>query len=328
MKAWMLLLSALLLLAATPASADELRPGFVELTQTGAQTWRLIWKAPMRGGVTPRTQPVLPEGCRFVGDPARRVDDQAMISRWTVTCTSGIAGKRIGLSDFSASRTDVLVRVVIQGRPVQALRLTARQPSAMIAARPDRTQVARTYFRIGVGHILFALDHVLFVFGLVLLLQRGWPLVKTVSAFTIAHSLTLIGTTLGVIGLPQRPVEAVIALSILFLAVEVAKKRDGAPLRLSERWPWLIALLFGLLHGFGFAGALAAIGLPEGEVPMALLTFNLGVEAGQLLILAGAMTILALFRRFAPRLHATAIRVAAYGIGVVSASWLFARTFA
>jgi hypothetical protein len=148
-----------------------------------------------------------------------------------------------------------------------------------------------------------------------------------VTAFTLAHSITLIGTTLGFLGLPQRPVESEIALSILFLAVEIVKKRADQP-RLSERIPWVVAFGFGLLHGFGFAGALNEIGLPESDVPTALLTFNLGVEAGQLVIVALALTVLALLRRFAAALMHPALRLAAYGIGTISAFWFIERTFA
>jgi hydrogenase/urease accessory protein HupE len=210
---------------------------------------------------------------------------------------------------------------------MQALRLTAASPMAEIAARPDRWQVAWTYFVIGIEHIVFGFDHLLFVVSLVLLLTGGWAVAKAVTAFTVAHSITLIGTTLGVLGLPQRPVESVIALSIVFLAVEIAKKRPDA-LRLSERAPWIVAFLFGLLHGFGFASALAEIGLPEGEVPMALLAFNLGVEAGQLGIVIGGFAVLELLRRMAASLLAPALRLAAYVIGITASYWIIERTLA
>jgi hydrogenase/urease accessory protein HupE len=161
----------------------------------------------------------------------------------------------------------------------------------------------------------------------VLLLSGFWTIAKAVTAFTVAHSITLIGTTLGFLGLPQRPVESVIALSILFLAVEIVKKRPDQP-RLSERIPWVVAFGFGLLHGFGFAGALNEIGLPESDVPTALLTFNLGVEAGQLVIVALSLAVLELLRRFAAALVQPALRFAAYGIGTISAFWFIERTFA
>jgi hydrogenase/urease accessory protein HupE len=185
--------------------------------------------------------------------------------------------------------------------------------------------VARTYLEIGVQHILFGYDHLLFVVALVLLLRGAWTVAKAVTAFTIAHSITLIGTTLGVLGLPQRPVEAVIALSIMFLAVEIAKQTPGAP-RLSERIPWVVAFGFGLLHGFGFAGALQEIGLPETDVPTALATFNIGVELGQLLIVFATLGILAALRRAKDPWPAHAKRAATYAIGITASFWFLERT--
>lgn len=329
-SAFVLLLMPTLLslgLASTPARADELRPGYMEFTQTNATDWTLLWRSPMKGGVTPDTQPVLPGGCVIIGPPERMLDRAALIERSHVRCTRPVTGQRIGLSGFDASQIDVLVRVSLLGRPMQAMRLTAAEPLALIAERPDRWQVAKTYFVTGIDHILFGYDHLLFVIALVLLLDGLMTVAKAVTAFTVAHSITLIGTTLGVLGLPQAPVEAVIALSIMFLAVEVIKKRLGEP-RLSERVPWVVAFLFGLLHGFGFAGALKEIGLPESDVPTALLTFNLGVEAGQLVIVAATVALLALIDRFARPLRRPVVVAATYAIGAVAAFWFIERLVA
>lgn len=315
---------AALLCFSQPASADELRPGYLEFSQTSAQDWTLVWKAPMRGGVTPATQPVLPKGCAAAGSPRRAMGEMAVISTFKVVCSGDVAGKTIGLTGFAAAQTDVLVRVAPLDRPVQALRLTAAAPTATIAAKPDAWQVARTYFVIGVEHILLGYDHLLFVIALVLLLSGFRTIAWAVTAFTVAHSITLIGTTLGLLGLPQRPVEAIIALSIVFLAVEIVKRKEGEP-RLSERIPWVVAFVFGLLHGFGFAGALKEIGLPESEVPTALLTFNLGVEAGQLLIVAATMLALFALRSVRPEWTRPAIRTASYAIGAIASMWLIER---
>lgn len=321
---WVWFALVTLFLIAQPARADELRPGYLEFTQKTDVDWTLIWKAPMRGGVTPATQPVLPKGCTAKGDPQRELGEMAVISTFAVSCKGPVAGHSIGLSNFSAAQTDVLVRVAPLGRPVQALRLTAAEPAVEIAAKPDAWQVARTYFVIGVEHILFGYDHLLFVVSLVLLLTGFRTIAIAVTAFTLAHSITLIGTTLGFLGLPQRPVEAIIALSIVFLAVEIVKKKDGE-LRLSERLPWAVAFLFGLLHGFGFAGALKEIGLPESDVPTALLTFNLGVEAGQLLIVAATLGLLWAVRRFQSNWTQPVIRVSSYAIGAIASMWLLER---
>ena len=320
---WLALLAVLWL--AAPAQADELRPGYLEFTEIKPDQWTLVWKSPMRGGVTPQTAPVLPDGCAVDGEPARERRPAALVTTFSVKCSGDVSGKRIGLGNFEAAQTDVLVRVAPLGRPVQALRLTAAEPLVEIRRRPDQWQVARTYFITGVEHILFGYDHLLFVVSLVLLLSGFWTITKAVTAFTVAHSITLIGTTLGFLGLPQRPVESVIALSILFLAVEIVKKQPGEP-RLSERIPWLVAFGFGLLHGFGFAGALNEIGLPESDVPTALLTFNLGVEAGQLVIVAISIAVLGLLRRFAQQALAPVLRLSAYAIGTISAFWFIERT--
>jgi hydrogenase/urease accessory protein HupE len=196
----------------------------------------------------------------------------------------------------------------------------------ILAARASRWQVWRTYGWLGVTHILAGWDHLLFVVALVLLVRRGWAVARAVTAFTVAHSLTLVGTTLGVVGLPQAPVEALIALSIVFLAAELLRAGDGggAP-SVTLRYPWAIAFAFGLVHGFGFAGALRKIGLPDGEVPAALLAFNLGVEAGQLAIVVTVLATLAALARIARPALAPAVRVAAYAIGVTASYWLIDR---
>jgi hydrogenase/urease accessory protein HupE len=318
-----LLLVLAALIAAPPARADELRPGYLELTQEDTQHWRMLWKAPVLGGLATRAQPDLPTFCTRSA-PVARLEGASLVAESRLTCSRDLAGARIGLKGMEATFTDALVRVAPLGRPVQAARLTPRETSFEIAAVPDRWEVARSYFAIGVEHIVFGWDHLLFVIALVLLLGSLWSVVKAATAFTVAHSITLVGTTLGLFGLPQAPVEALIALSIVFLAVEIAKKGDGPP-RLAERIPWIVAFLFGLIHGFGFAGALREIGLPASDVPMALLTFNLGVEAGQLAIVAAVLGIIVLVRRLAPPMLRPATRTATYGIGTIASFWFIER---
>ena len=317
----------LALLTGSAAQADELRPGYLELAQQDASEWRIVWKAPIKGGVTPETQPILPDNCKAKAEMQREMAQLAVISRGTISCDGSLAGKKIGLSNFAAAQNDVLVRIAPTSGPIQALRLTADEPTVQIPAKSDSGNVAWTYFVIGIEHIVFGIDHLLFVFCLVLLIRGGWMVAKTVTAFTIAHSITLVGVTLGWFGLPQQPVEVVIALSIIFLAVEIVKKDPESP-RLSERIPWVVAFLFGLLHGFGFAGALNEIGLPEGEVPTALLTFNLGVEAGQLAIVVIAVAMLAILQRIRAEMLPPAIRICSYAIGIVASVWFIERLVA
>ncbi len=317
---WLVLLA---LLASGSAKADELRPGYLEITQANARIWHVRLKAPVKGGLAANANPVMPGFCR-AGPPVRRIEQGSLYSDWRYDCAQPLVGAQVGLSGLDKTVTDALVRIAPLGRPVQAARLTSAAPVTGVAARAGSAQVAGTYFVLGIEHILSGYDHLLFVLSLVLLLGGGWVVARTVTAFTLAHSITLVGATLGFLGVSQRPVEICIALSIVFLAVEVVK-RDPAHPRLSERIPWVVAFLFGLLHGFGFAGALAEIGMPEGEVPVALLTFNLGVEAGQLAIVAAALAGLALLGRISRAVRGVSERFAAYAIGITASFWLIAR---
>lgn len=319
------LLAVLLVLGGVwPAAADTLRPAYVEFTQVTAKDWQLVWRLPVQSDLTPHIRPKLPSGCTIAETPERRVSATALVGRARAHCSAPVAGGRIGMRGLELAQTDVIVRVAPQGRPVQTLRLTPARRMATIAAKPARWQVATSYFWIGIEHIIFGYDHLLFVLAFVLLLGGVGRIAVAVSAFTIAHSLTLVGTTLGLLGLPAAPVESVIALSIMFLAVEILKKEPGNP-RLSERVPWIVAFAFGLLHGFGFAGALSEIGLPEGEVPMALFAFNVGVEAGQIAVVLTGYTVLALLRRCAAAAVPPLIRLSAYGIGIVAGIWFVER---
>jgi hydrogenase/urease accessory protein HupE len=311
---------------ASSAHADELRPGYLELTQRSASEWRMVWKAPIKGGLASNAIPTLPKFCS-VTLANRALLNGAVVAVSDVTCAGDLAGQKVGLTGLDATFTDALVRIAPLGRPVQAARLTPDAPMAEIAIKAETAQVAKTYFVLGVEHILTGFDHLLFVLSLVLLLTSGWQIAKAVTAFTVAHSITLIATSLHLLSVPRQPVEVCIALSIIFLAVEIVKSHPSTP-RLSERIPWVVAFAFGLLHGFGFAGALAEIGLPEGEVPMALLTFNLGVEAGQLLIVGAGLILLALIRRVAAARLSAARGAMAYAIGSVAAFWLIERALA
>ena len=259
------------------------------------------------------------------GDPVQRAAPTALLGSARLTCEGALAGQTFGLSELLGS-ADAIARVIPLDGGVQTFRLTANAPTATIAAEPNRWQVARDYFVIGAEHIVFGWDHLLFVIALVFLVRAPWPVIKAATAFTVAHSITLVATTLGYTGLPSRPVEALIALSIVFLAVEVALVlREPERRTWTRRVPWLVAFGFGLFHGFGFAGALADIGLPQGEVAAALVAFNIGVEAGQLLVIAAVLAALAVLTRAAPKLEAPALRIATYGIGVTGSFWLFER---
>ena len=317
----------------TGARADDLRPGYLEIRETTSPAkgaaerhyYAVNWKAPIKPGLAGGVTPTFPRDC-IATAPQRIVDADALLARWSIDCQKPLGGREISLSGIKNTSADALLRYQSTSGVTQTARITPAVPAARIAEKPDRWQVARTYFITGVEHILMGYDHLLFVLCLVLLLNGALRVAATVTAFTIAHSLTLIATTLDLIRVPGPPVEATIALSIVFLAVEIVKRKPGE-LRLSERIPWIVAFLFGLLHGFGFAGALAEIGLPQGEVPMALLTFNLGVEAGQLVIVGVSMAVLAIIRRAGDAAFRKVQTLSAYAIGAVAAMWLIERVF-
>ena len=316
-------------LFAAPAWADELRPAVVELTEHRAGEWTLEWKLPVsagpRGTTLPLAEPVIPASCTMNGAPVRRAAPLDLLGSARLACTGELSGERFGLTELLGN-ADAIARFVPLGRPVQTFRLTADAPAAAIAAAPQRWQVARDYFVIGMEHILMGWDHLLFVIALVLLVRSGWSVAKAATAFTVAHSITLVATTLGYTGLPSRPVEALIALSIVFLAVEVMRAiRDPEHRTFTRRAPWLVAFAFGLLHRFGFAGALAEIGLPQGEIASALVAFNVGVEAGQLLVIAALVALLAVLKWLAPAAQIPAIRTATYAIGITASFWLAQR---
>lgn len=311
-----------LLAAVARVEAHELRPGYLEINESTPGVYDIVWKAPVRSGRPLAVQAVFPGHCSERDAVSRAGRTGALIASTTLECASGLAGAQILLRGLDATLTDVLVRIQPADGRMQALRATPDAPMVVVADHTSGSDVVRTYFLLGVEHIFSGIDHLLFVLALVLLISGVRRLVETITAFTVAHSITLVVASLGWMRLPSAPVEAVIALSIVFLANEIACRERGVP-RLSERRPWLVAFAFGLLHGFGFAGALAEIGLPEGDVPMALLMFNLGVEAGQLMFLAAVLVALAAVAKLQWRRPVDA--VASYAIGITASAWLFDR---
>jgi hydrogenase/urease accessory protein HupE len=226
--------------------------------------------------------------------------------------------------------TDVLVRIQFLDGRVQTELLKPTQPALVVAERTSAWDVAGTYFALGVEHILTGVDHLLFVLGLMLIVKSGARLLKTVTAFTVAHSITLALATLGIVHVPQAPVEAVIALSIVFVANETAQRQrrdtgDATSPGFTARRPWLVAFVFGLLHGFGFAGALAEVGLPQVDIPLALLTFNVGVEAGQLSFIAAVLVVMAIARRIGWRGPHWLAPLPSYAIGTLAMFWVIRR---
>jgi hydrogenase/urease accessory protein HupE len=337
MKCLFALLAVLGVLVAQPARSDELRPGYLELRQTAPDTYNLLFKIPARGeDLRLAVYLKLPEGAQDVQPPRASFGDGAYVERRTIRCDGGLAGHAVTIEGLSATSTDVLVRVESLAGAIQTERLSPTRTAFVVQAAPGAEEVAVTYLGLGVEHILFGFDHLLFVLALVILVRDWRRVAVTVTAFSIAHSITLAAAMLGFVNVPGPPVEATIALSIMLVAVEILNARHGKP-SFTERLPWLVAFSFGLLHGFGFAGALAEVGLPQHAIPVALLFFNFGVEVGQLIFVAAVLSLIWLSRNAALLLLDRGLvarafdrldGAIAYGIGGVAAYWLIERTTA
>jgi len=303
--------------------AHELRPGYLELRQTSESSYDLIWKVPARGDRRLALHVKLPPDC-VSGEISLSRIDNAFIERWQTKCDGGLSGREISIGGLRTTLTDVLVRLQRPDGTTQVARLTPDQPAFTVSETRDRTSVIKTYFVLGVEHILAGIDHLLFVLAL-LLIVSGWRrLLATITSFTVAHSITLAAATLGLLWLPRPPVEAVIALSIMFLASELVRISYGEG-SLTAHYSWVVTFAFGLLHGLGFAGALADIGLPQNEIPLSLLMFNIGVEAGQILFIAAAAGTMWCLDRLCVSWPGWARYAPAYGIGTISAFWLVER---
>jgi len=321
------LAAAAILGLAGSASAHPLAPSLLEVTEDSAGRVDVLWKTPRR---TPRggaLEPALPERCVAVGPPRLERGADSVVLRWQAECGSeGLVGSRFGVAGLASGGTDALLRIVPRdGVPIQAL-LSAERDHFVVPRRQTALEVARGYAGLGVEHIVGGLDHLLFVLGLVLLLPAWRRMLPVVTAFTVGHSVTLALATLGVLRIPQGPVEAAIAASIVVLAVKLcrdsaASEAEGVPL-------WAMAGGFGLLHGLGFAGALAQVGLPADEIPLALLSFNVGIEIGQLAFVAALLAVGAALRALAPApgWPRRWVRVPAYAMGSIAACLVLQRT--
>lgn len=311
----------------TFAFAHEVRPAYLELREQPQGEFDVLWKTPMRGDLRLALRPEFSGRTERLTPVATRQTGDAAVWTWRLKAVEPLRGQSVRIAGLEGTMTDALVRVEFTDGGTWVKRLTAVEPAATIPTRPTWWFVAGEYLELGVGHILLGIDHLLFVLALLLLTGGGWMLVRTVTAFTVAHSLTLGLATLGVVHMPPPPVEAVIALSIMFVAAEIVRARRGRH-GITARAPWIVAFTFGLLHGFGFAGALSEVGLPEGHIPMALLFFNLGVEIGQLLFLAAVLGLIVLGRRAGVSLPRWAELAPPYAIGSVAMFWVIQRVAA
>lgn len=323
-----LLLAALLLVGAGDSQADIFRPAYLELTQTDKETYEVLWRVPAlpdRRRLTARL--VWPSTVEVLSPAVATFVDTSWEERSRIRAAGSLEGQEVSVEGILGGATDVIVRIQRLDGTTQLERLAPALPRFTVKASPGPGEIAWDYLVLGVEHILGGIDHLLFVLALLLLVRNLRRLVLTVTAFTVAHSITLIGAALEWLHVPGPPVEAVIALSIVFVAAEVIHEQQGKR-SLTADAPWIVAFSFGLLHGLGFAGALDEVGLPETAIPVALLMFNVGVEVGQLVFVAFVACLGVLLRRIPGLPMPVVIRAASYVIGSVAAFWTIERVAA
>jgi hypothetical protein len=305
--------------------ADEFRPALLEITETEQAWYSVTWKVPLQNGRPLRISPLFPERFKQMGPTSTRIYQGSAIEESTWSAESGsLIGSTIEIAGLTSIPIDVILQIDLADGTEHAAILRPASPSYLVPERATKWTVAGSYWKIGTIHILEGYDHLLFVLALLLIVPNLWLLFKTITAFTVAHSISLALATLGVLNMPGAPTEAVISLSILFLAVEIVHSREGGT-TLTERSPWLVALAFGLVHGLGFAGALAEVGLPQSDIPIALFMFNVGVETGQLLFVGFVLLLIAAIKWVPIKWPNGSWRLMPYAIGGIAAFWTLQR---
>lgn len=312
--------------AASTVVAHPLDPALLEIRESPTGTLDVLWRLPLSQSTDVPLRAILPEGCTPLSTPVASRTGARMELRWRARCgDGGLVGSDIGVDGLRERGTDAVLRVhLADGRLVQAV-LRGNAPVFTVPETASRLDILRDYHRLGFEHILGGPDHLLFVFGLVLLVFGYRRLFWTITAFTAGHSVTLALAVLGVVTVPSNAVEILIALTILILAVELTRAGRGHE-TLIQRFPWAMAFTFGLLHGLGFAGDLTEIGLPANEVPLALAMFNIGIEVGQLLWVAVILALAALLRWIPAPLPTAIQKIPSYAIGSLAVFWILERT--
>lgn len=322
----LLTLALLLILGAhTGVFAHESQPGTLELRQVGTDRYEVIWRAPMYYGQPHRARLELPEHWKTVVEPTVLLLADSQVFRRVVTVGSlGVEGSMIRFPGLENTITDVFVRLNrLDGTTMTAV-VRPSKPVAQLRGERSLYAAAEEYIGLGFHHILQGVDHLLFVLGLLLIVQGRMMLLRAVTAFTVAHSITLAIATLGYASAPLPPLNAAIALSILFLGPEIVRSWRGAT-SLTIRYPWVVAFLFGLLHGFGFASGLSTTGMPKAELPLALLFFNVGVELGQLVFVFTALAMVRSFKVLEVRWPRWVEALPGYAVGSLGAYWTIQR---
>jgi hypothetical protein len=317
----------ILLLTGPAAWAHDARPAYLEIRETAPSRYNIFWRTPLMNGVRLPVVLKLPDDVRNMTTPAVQELPDSIIERRIVEVEGSLAGKRIDFVGLEATITDALVRVrMLDGSESTTLVHPSHAWMEVTSSR-GFLAVAWSYTRLGIEHIGFGIDHLLFVLALLIITKGTMRLLKTVTAFTVAHSVTLALATLGFVHVPSKPVEATIALSIVFVALEIVRQREGWA-GITSRAPWMVAFTFGLLHGFGFAGALSEVGLPQNHIPAALFFFNVGVELGQIAFIAVVLAVITLVRRIPLRLPNWAELIPPYAIGSIAMFWVIQRVAA
>jgi hydrogenase/urease accessory protein HupE len=311
---------------ANAAWAHEARPAYLEIKEIAPGRFSMLWRTPVLAGMRLPVALKVPDDVQNLQDPTvEELADSLVERRWVDTGSSGLAGRRIEFPGLQMTITDVLVRVeMLDGRTWTTI-VRPSHPWVEITASQTWLAVAGTYVLHGIQHISFGVDHLLFVLGLLLIVKDRWMLLKTVTAFTVAHSITLAIATLGYANAPVLPLNAAIALSILFLGPEIVRSWRGET-SFTIRHPWVVAFVFGLIHGFGFASALTSAGLPRDELPLALLSFNIGVEIGQVSFVLLVLALERSFRQLQIRWPRWVEALPGYTVGSLGAFWTIQRT--
>lgn len=318
--------SLLLILLSTFSIADEIKLSYLEIKESQLEHYSVLLKVSSKDDQKLPIDFLLPKECSLTTPKTSHLVNNTYLDTWQMKCNKGLADKTLTIEGLKSTGTDLLLRVELLSGVSHSKLLSPSTQSFRVPKDASSWQIVQTYTWLGITHILLGFDHLLFIFALLLIVKNMRRLLLTVTAFTLAHSLTMAVSTLGIVHVPQAPVEAIIALSILFLAMEIIHEKQGK-VGLTSLYPWLIAFIFGLLHGFGFAGALAEIGLPQQAVTLALIFFNIGVEIGQLMFIATVVFIVIILERLSyPALLNKLETVIVYIIGGISAFWLIERT--
>jgi hydrogenase/urease accessory protein HupE len=323
MKNIVKIILALLLFNVASVWAHEVRPAYLQIQEQSPNLYSVLWKVPRTVDKVLNIQPQFEESFTLTETVSPRILEAFVLYTFQLTGEKSLANTELRIDQLNTTGTDVLVNIRLLNGESHSFLLQPTEDSVRIPETPSKWTVAKTYTILGVEHILFGFDHLLFVLALIMITKGFNKLLKTITAFTLAHSITLCFSALGIASLPGPPVEAVIALSIVFLALEVMKIQEGQP-TLTSKKPWLVAFSFGLLHGFGFAGALQEIGLPQNEIPLALATFNIGVEIGQILFVIVVLAISKPIQRFIPKFR-WSTKLVPYALGSIAAFWLIER---